>query len=77
MKIIRISLLLLILAVAMASGCKIAQKISAQEPGTLLSEGANPSEQAVDSGLQELNELENLTEETDLGLDELEKMELK
>ena len=77
MKIVRISLLLLILAVAIVSGCKVAQKISAQEPGTLLGEGINPSEQAVDSGLQELNEIDTLTEEPDLGLDELEKIELK
>ena len=75
MKIVRISLLLLILAVAIVSGCKVAQDISS-EPGTLLSEGATPSEQAVDSGLQELEEIDSLAEETDLGLEEIEKIEL-
>lgn len=76
MKILQISVLLLILTVAMLSGCKFAQDIS-EEPGTLLSEGANPSEQAVDSGLQELDEIDSLAEETDLGLEELEKIELE
>ena len=77
MKILRISVLLLILGVVIVSGCKVARDISATEPGTLLSEGATPSEQAVDSGLQELDEIDSLTEETDLGLDELEKMQLE
>lgn len=75
MKIVRISLLLLILTVAVVSGCKVAQKISDTEPGTLL-EGT-PTEQSVDTGLQELQEIDALEEENDLGLDEMEKMQLE
>lgn len=73
MKIVRISLLLLILAVAIVSGCKVGKNLSDQQPGTL----AAPSEEVVDSGLQELNEIDSLEEDLDLGLDELETMELK
>ena len=76
MKILRISVLLLILGVAIVSGCKVAEDIS-QEPGTLLAEGATPTEQAVDNGLSELEEIDSLQEETDLGLDEIEQMELE
>lgn len=77
MKIMQISLLLLILAVAMVSGCKVTKDISVQEPSNLPIEGANPSEQAVDSGLQELEEIDSLADETDLGLDELENLQLE
>lgn len=71
MKIARISLLLLIVAVVIVSGCK-----AAQEPVTVTEQTA-PSEQVVDSGLQELDEIDSLAEETDLGLEEIEKMELE
>ena len=67
MKLVRISLLLLILAVVVVSGCKVAQ------PETV----ADSSEQVVDDGLQELEEIDSLAEETDLGLEEIEKMELE
>lgn len=77
MKLMQISLLLLILAVAIVSGCKVTKDISAQEPSNLPIEGANPSEQAVDSGLQELDEIDSLADETDLGLDELENLQLE
>ncbi len=78
MKILRISvLLLLILSVIIVSGCKLGKNLSDQQPGTMLGEGATPSEQAVDSGLQELDEIDSLTEETDLGLEELEKIQLE
>ena len=77
MKIMRMSLLLLILAVAIVSGCKVTKDISAQEPSNLPIEGANPSEQAVDSGLQELEDIDSLAEETDLGLGELENLQLE
>ena len=70
MKILRISLLLL-LAVVVVSGCKAAQQTAPASEQTV------PSEQVVDSGLQELNEIDTLTEENDLGLDELENMDLK
>ncbi len=73
MRIVRISLLLLILAAAIVSGCKAAQDLSATEPGTLLT----PSEEVVDSGLQELDEIDSLEEDLDLGLDELETIELE
>ena len=71
MKILQVSLLLLMVAVVVVSGCKVAQ-----QPAPAL-EQTVPSEQAVDTGLQELNEIDTLTEENDLGLDELEKMDLK
>ena len=70
MKIARISLLLLIVAAVVVSGCK------AQQSATLAEE-ASPSDQVVDSGLEELNEIDTLAEETDLGLEEIEKMELE
>lgn len=73
MKIVRISLLLLILAVAIVSGCKAGKNLSDQQPGTL----STPSEEVVDNGLQELNEIDSLEEETDLGLEEIEKIELE
>ncbi len=73
MKIVRISLLLLILAVAIISGCKAAQDLSAAEPGTVLT----PSEEVVDNGLQELDEIDSLEEDLDLGLDELETIKLE
>lgn len=68
MKIARILLLLLLIAAIAVAGCKVAQpEASATEP----------SEQVVDSGLQELDEIDSLAEETDLGLEEIEKMELE
>ena len=70
MKILRISLLLLLVAAVVVSGCKVAQQ-------TAPASETVPSEQVVDSGLQELNEIDTLTEENDLGLDELENMDLK
>jgi len=68
MKMVRISLLLLLVAVVAVAGCKAAQ------PETAV---ADPSEQVVDSGLQELEEIDSLAEETDLGLEELEQIELE
>lgn len=70
MKITHILLLLLVVAVVVVSGCK-----AAQEPVAVPE--AVPSEQVVDSGLQELDEIDSLAEETDLGLEEIEKMELE
>ena len=72
MKMVQVSLLLLILAVAIVSGCKVAPDLPAT-PGTLVA----PSEEVVDSGLQELNEIDSLEEDLDLGLDELEKIQLE
>lgn len=69
MKIARISLLLLIVAAVVVSGCKTQQSAT-------LAEEVVPSNQ-VDSGLEELNEIDTLAEETDLGLEEIEKMELE
>ena len=79
MKVLRISVLLLILAVAIASGCKVAKEITEKAPGTMLGEKPvlEPSEEAVESGLHELNDIDSLEEDLDLGLDELEKMELE
>jgi len=77
MKIVRISLLLLILSVVIVSGCKVAEDSSDKKPETLLGDGAASSEEVVNSGLQELNEIDSLEEELDLGLDDLEKMELE
>ncbi len=68
MKIARISLLLLLVAVVVVSGCKAAQPEASV---------ADSSEPAVDSDLQELEEIDSLAEETDLGLEEIEKMELE
>lgn len=73
MKILQISLLLLILGVVIVSGCKVSKDSSAAEPATL----AAPSEEVVDSGLQELNEIDSLEEDLDLGLDVLETMDLE
>lgn len=67
MKIARISLLLLLIAVVVVAGCKVAQ------PDV----STDPSEQVVDNGLQELDEIDSLAEETDLGLEEMEKMQLE
>ena len=67
MKIARISLLLLLIAVVAVAGCKVAQPEASLDP----------SEQVVDNGLQELDEIDSLAEETDLGLEEMEKMELE
>ena len=71
MKILRISGLLLILAVVLVSGCKVAKTIT-EEAAVESSE-----EVVVNDGLQELEEIDSLEEETDLGLDEIEKMELE
>ena len=50
MKLMRISLLLLILFAAIAGGCKIAQEVTDGEPGTLLGKGApETSEQELSS----------------------------
>ena len=70
MKLRQISVMVLILAVVFVSGCKAAQ----EQP---LVEDTLPSEQAVDSGLQELEEIDSLQEETDLGLEEIEQMQLE
>ncbi len=70
MKIARISLLLLVVAVVVVSGCK------AQQVTTPADQTASP-DQVVDSGLEELQEIDSLSEETDLGLEEIEKMELE
>ena len=66
--LVRISLLLILTAAIVVAGCKVAQ------PETL---AADPSEQAVDDGLQELEEIDSLDEETDLGLEEIENIDLK
>ncbi|MEK6939245.1 MAG: hypothetical protein AABX31_00810 [Nanoarchaeota archaeon] len=68
MKIARMSLLLLLVAVVVISGCKAAQP---EAPV------ADSSDQVVDSGLEELDEIDSLAEETDLGLEELEQIELE
>lgn len=68
MKIARISLLLLLIAVVAAAGCKVAQPEAS---------ATDPSEQVVDSGLQELDEIDSLAEETDLGLEEIEEIVLE
>lgn len=73
MKIVHISLLLLILVVAIVSGCKTAPDLPVAEPGTLLT----PSEEAVDKGLQELNEIDSLEEDLDLNLEELDDLALE
>ena len=70
MKIVRISLLLLVVAVVVVSGCK------AQQSAPLADQAAS-SDQVVDSGLEELQEIDSLEEETNLGLEEIEKMELE
>lgn len=71
MKLLRITGLLLILAIVLVTGCKAVKTIT-EETGPV-----EPSEEVVDSGLQELEEIDSLEEETDLGLDEIEKMELE
>ncbi len=71
MKIMRISLLLLLVAAVAVAGCKVAQ-----EPAVLTDQTAS-SDQIVENGLQELNEIDSLAEENDLNLDELEKLELE
>jgi len=68
MKIARISLLLLLIAVVVVAGCKVAQPEASV---------TDPSEQVVENGLQELDEIDSLAEETDLGLEEVEQMELE
>lgn len=68
MKIARISLLLLLVAVVVVSGCKAVQPEASV---------ADPSEPAVDSDLQELDEIDSLAEETDLGLEEIENIDLE
>jgi len=68
MKIAQISWLLLIVAVVVVSGCK-----AAQQPVT----AEQTSEEVVDSGLQELEEIDSLEEETDLNLEEIENIELE
>lgn len=76
MKIVRISLLLLLLSVATASGCKVAQEVTEDGPGAMLGEGLPTSEQELSSGLEELDDIEKLEQdELDSSLDELEKME--
>ncbi len=76
MKLMRISLLLLILFAAIAGGCKIAQEVTDGEPGTLLGKGLpETSEQELSSGLEEIDEIEKLElDELDGSLDELEQM---
>ena len=68
MKLRQISIMALILALVVVTGCKAAQPETAY---------ADASEQVVDNGLQELEEIDSLAEETDLGLEEIEKMELE
>ncbi|MEK6809626.1 MAG: hypothetical protein AABY40_03055 [Nanoarchaeota archaeon] len=65
---VRISLLLILTAAVVVAGCK------ATQPETSV---ADPSEQAVEDGLQELEEIDSLDEETDLGLEEIENIDLK
>ncbi len=76
MKLMRISLLLLILAAAIAGGCKIAKEVADEEPGALLGNGLpETSEQELSSGLEEINEIEKLElDELDGSLDQLELM---
>ncbi|GEM_PF-6412105 len=71
MKALRISLLLLILGVVVVSGCKVAQQLAPASEQTV------PSEQLVDNGLNDLKEIDSLEDNSDLGLEELEKIDLK
>jgi len=77
MKILRISILLLILAVAIVSGCKVTKEVTENGPGGMLGSGLESSSESMESGLEELNEFDSLEEQDDLGLDELEQMELE
>lgn len=76
MKLVRISLLLFILIVAIASGCKIAKEVADEEPSTMSGKGfPETSEQELSSGLEEIDEIEKLElDELDGNLDELEQM---
>lgn len=76
MKILRVSLLLLLLGVAIVSGCKLAKEVTESGPGGMLGEGLpETSEQELSSGLEEIDEIETLEQdELDGSLDELEKM---
>ena len=79
MKALRILVLLLIIGVVLVTGCKVGKEISDKAPGTLLGTEAvpQPSEQVVDNGLNDLKEIDTLEDSTDLGLDELQTMDLK
>ena len=76
MKLMRILSLLFVLALAIVSGCKIAEEVTDEGPGALLGEGLpETSEQELSSGLEEIDEIEKLElDELDGSLDELEQM---
>ena len=78
MKVVRISVLLLLVAVVAVSGCKVVKEpVTPVEQIVPSEQVQEPSEQVVENGLEELQEIDSLEEKDDLGLEEIEQMELE
>ncbi|MEK6899528.1 MAG: hypothetical protein AABX05_00230 [Nanoarchaeota archaeon] len=76
MKIIKVSVLLLLLTAAIVAGCKVADKVTENGPGAFIAGVPEASEKELSAGLQELDDIQALESlEVEINLTDVDSLQ--